>query len=240
MNAVEKYFSKALAWAQLYNITDIFAEANITAGTNYDLTELHAALKMALIRVPNILCQKKRQTFYLSEIRICFNKQLELMDCKAFDNKSEVILDTGDKVITNCGIDNLISYPNSLPDHLTNIRYAHLTIIPIIQSRSSVINHLIIRFSSPFNKSIDHSFDVLIFAQNWPTTFCINWMNRKTDNVCVPENAWQIHGLWPTRYGQLKPNYCNQSAKLEFGALAPIKERLQLYWPSLGMQSSNN
>lgn len=83
-------------------------------------------------------------------------------------------------------------------------------------------------FSSPHNKS-DHSFDVIVFSQQWPLTFCIYWKIKKKANNCLIKNVWSIHGIWPTR-DEHGPSYCNTSATLDMDALKPIKTELDQNW----------
>lgn len=74
-------------------------------------------------------------------------------------------------------------------------------------------------------------FDVLIFTQHWPQTVCYTWKEKSTSNTCsLPkEHEWTIHGIWPSQYHKIGPQFCN---KLPFNstALEPLKEKLQEKW----------
>jgi len=81
----------------------------------------------------------------------------------------------------------------------------------------------------------DTSFDVLILTQHWPYTTCMDWKERSEENSCrIPPNAtWSLHGLWPTRMGEINPHYCNDSAKFDPSVLEPIMKEMETYWPDV-------
>ncbi|XP_043802312.1 ribonuclease Oy isoform X1 [Apis laboriosa] len=78
----------------------------------------------------------------------------------------------------------------------------------------------------------NNDFDVLIFTQHWPQTVCFTWKEKSTSNTCsLPKehDEWTIHGIWPSQYHKIGPQFCN---KLPFNstALEPLKEELQEKW----------
>ncbi|KAH8402844.1 hypothetical protein KR222_002659, partial [Zaprionus bogoriensis] len=86
-----------------------------------------------------------------------------------------------------------------------------------------------------------HGFDVLIFTQQWPVTTCYHWREQDPSHECtLPQKKefWTIHGIWPTKLGQLGPNFCNKSAEFNPEQLQAIVDRLNTYWPDLEGASS--
>ena len=54
---------------------------------------------------------------------------------------------------------------------------------------------------------------------------------------CFPDKAqWSVHGLWPTRKGEINPNFCNNSWPYSHQEMEPIMEELQEYWPDVEMR----
>lgn len=84
---------------------------------------------------------------------------------------------------------------------------------------------------------MNRQFDTLIFAQQWPTTYCRNWMNDGNECKLLPQKGqWTIHGIWPTRFNtntDKQPSCCDSSIKMNLNELQPIKEQLKRYWPSI-------
>ncbi|XP_063990054.1 ribonuclease Oy-like [Diachasmimorpha longicaudata] len=82
----------------------------------------------------------------------------------------------------------------------------------------------------PISNSTD--FDIMIFTQHWPQTVCYTWKEQSPSHTCdLPENnEWTIHGLWPTQYHKLGPQFCNPSLKFNIQALAPIKQEMEVKW----------
>lgn len=81
----------------------------------------------------------------------------------------------------------------------------------------------------------NNSFDFLVFAQIWPVTDCAEWIERKSGNKCnLPSsNDWTVHGIWPTRYGEKSPQYCDNSKKFDFSKLKPILGKLEAHWTNV-------
>lgn len=77
------------------------------------------------------------------------------------------------------------------------------------------------------------AFDVLIFTQRWPVTGCMEWMEKKRENVCTLPSAheiWIIHGVWPTRFGSIGPAFCNKTSKFDINTLKPLEKDLDQFW----------
>ena len=54
-----------------------------------------------------------------------------------------------------------------------------------------------------------------------------------TDPRCAAEPVWTVHGIWPTRWGQIAPNYCDPHLKYNHSALSPIMEKMEQFWPDV-------
>jgi ribonuclease T2 len=79
----------------------------------------------------------------------------------------------------------------------------------------------------------DDDFDVLIFTQHWPYTICYQWEERSTDNECslpARKNSWTIHGIWPTKFHEIGPLFCNKTWHFNLKSLEPIEDRLKESW----------
>jgi len=80
-----------------------------------------------------------------------------------------------------------------------------------------------------------NDFDMIVFAQQWPETVCIQGNLTKHYACAIAKNVstWTVHGLWPTMNGTLGPNYCNDSNRFQPGPVAPLVSELTEYWPNL-------
>lgn len=77
---------------------------------------------------------------------------------------------------------------------------------------------------------------MLIFTQQWPITSCFDWEKKGKSHKCLLPSEiefWTIHGIWPTRKGEIGPNFCNKTAKFDVDELQPIKSDLEEYWPNI-------
>lgn len=117
LDTENKYFGQGLAWLQQFTMTGILAKANIIPDQQYHFDDIYNGIKKILNRNPSIHCVHEKQTgdIYLAEIRICFNKQLELVDCDGVLSQSNVFnTDT-------CNHNNqTIHYPSVVPKYLLN------------------------------------------------------------------------------------------------------------------------
>lgn len=95
----------------------LLAKSNILPGAMYNVTDFYNAIKQTLNINPSIHCVNEHGGGqYLSELKICFNKQLELIDCDGKSMKYITEYDNG--VITNCNVTKPIQYPSTLPEYL--------------------------------------------------------------------------------------------------------------------------
>ncbi|XP_012163144.2 ribonuclease Oy [Bombus terrestris] len=78
-----------------------------------------------------------------------------------------------------------------------------------------------------------NNFDVLIFTQHWPQTVCYTWQESAASNVCslpTKHDEWTIHGIWPSQYNKIGPQFCNKSMPFDPLALKSIERELQEKW----------
>ncbi|XP_067645135.1 ribonuclease Oy [Eurosta solidaginis] len=118
LNNELKYFEKGLAWRDQYLMSNILGNAGIHPDSNSTVVALQTALVKSLGKNPSIHClyDNKRDVSYLEEIRICFDKQLELTDCDGVLPGDAVSINyPGGTVITNCHISKPIHYPSNVP-----------------------------------------------------------------------------------------------------------------------------
>lgn len=83
LNSPLKYFTQGLTWMKQYNITGILETSKIVPSVDgYTLADIDSAIKTVLKVTPDIQCTTDKAKYsLLSEIRICFDKNLELIDC---------------------------------------------------------------------------------------------------------------------------------------------------------------
>jgi len=87
----------------------------------------------------------------------------------------------------------------------------------------------------------DTSFEIFILTQHWPLTTCMDWKERSEHNACrLPSDMiWSLHGLWPTRRGEIAPNFCNDTEKFDPSLLDSIKPEMEKYWPDVEIRKSS-
>ena len=47
---------------------------------------------------------------------------------------------------------------------------------------------------------------------------------------------WTVHGLWPNRYGEINPLFCNKSWLYEEQEMEPILAEMEEFWPDHPMR----
>ncbi|XP_050479137.1 ribonuclease Oy isoform X1 [Bombus huntii] len=78
-----------------------------------------------------------------------------------------------------------------------------------------------------------NDFDVLIFTQHWPQTVCYTWKENQASHTCslpTKHDEWTIHGIWPSQYHKIGPQFCNKSMPFNPSALKSIETELQEKW----------
>lgn len=103
-------------------MSGLLSKSNIEPGAQYNVLDFHNAIKQILNTNPSIHCVKEAEHAadqYLSEIKVCFNKQLELIDCNSI-SKQFGLIEYDDGVITNCHLNQPVQYPSTLPEYILN------------------------------------------------------------------------------------------------------------------------
>lgn len=97
LSTEQKYFAKGLDLLSQYDMKTVLASSNIVPGSSYLATDLFNAVQAGLGSHPVIVCRKDEETgsTYLFEIRICFDKTMQLIDC---DQVTEYPTNCGDYV----------------------------------------------------------------------------------------------------------------------------------------------
>lgn len=94
---------------------NILSQSNITPSlTGYTVQNIFDSVKKVVGATPTIQCDvdKSKQTL-ISEIRICFNKSLELIDCTGADGVAD------DPPLTNCALKKPVMYLDKVPPETT-------------------------------------------------------------------------------------------------------------------------
>lgn len=118
LNNELKYFSQGLAWRSRYLISNMLGASGIHPDSNNTVIAIQTALLNELGKNPSIYClyDNEKDVSYLSEIRICFNKTLQLTDCDGVKRGDAVSIDyPGGNVNTNCHISKPVHYPSLVP-----------------------------------------------------------------------------------------------------------------------------
>ncbi|KAM8710385.1 hypothetical protein ACLKA7_017070 [Drosophila subpalustris] len=118
LNDELKYFGQGLKWREQYIMSRILDDAGIHPDSNSTVIALNNAIVRGLGKNPSIHClyDGKHSISYLSEIRICFNKSLELIDCDGVKQSDLVAIKyPGGTVNTNCHIGSPVHYPSLVP-----------------------------------------------------------------------------------------------------------------------------
>ncbi|XP_041988047.1 ribonuclease Oy [Aricia agestis] len=110
LNSELKYFSTGLHWLQKYSMTDIFKAAQIIPSNTkkYSVNDINKVIKEKLNIDPSIVCKVEDSKNYLSEIRICFTKQLLPVNCDGIIARQTI---NGESILTNCKSEEVV-YPN--------------------------------------------------------------------------------------------------------------------------------
>ncbi|XP_029159421.1 ribonuclease Oy isoform X2 [Nylanderia fulva] len=94
LNNEYKYFQEGLKLHDTYNMINVLAKANVLPGQKYMIETMLTGI------------QKKTGELYVSEIRLCFDKALQLTDCDGIYHFP-----------TNCNKFKEIIYPSNVPSN---------------------------------------------------------------------------------------------------------------------------
>lgn len=114
-----KFFQQGMDFLDRFSITTLLSQTYIKPGIDlaYPLEEIHSALKRSIDNTFAIVCKKDKATKreFLFEIRICFDKELNLHSCDGIVMKDiyEQDPDPNDDIITNCKKGQEIVYPSA-------------------------------------------------------------------------------------------------------------------------------
>ncbi|XP_050668772.1 ribonuclease Oy [Leptidea sinapis] len=111
LNSEYKYFSMGLHWLGKYSMANILRNENIVPSNTeeYHINDINNAIIKELGTDPAIECRIMDGESYLSEIRICFTKDLQLSHC---DGVLDRVNYDEHSIITNCNPMKTIFYPH--------------------------------------------------------------------------------------------------------------------------------
>lgn len=91
LDSEHKYFGRGLSWLHQYSMSSVLSTAGIQPRNAYTVDAIHTAIVTSLHRRPYIRCirDKHTQQTFLSEIRICFAKNMTLVDCDGVKLKGD-------------------------------------------------------------------------------------------------------------------------------------------------------
>ena len=70
---------------------------------------------------------------------------------------------------------------------------------------------------------------VLISVTGWNVSLSLLFLSADRDE-------WSVHGLWPTRFGEINPNFCNSSWTYNHDQMKDILGEMSRYWPDVEMR----
>ena len=135
--------------------------------------------------------------------------------------------------------------------------YMFYLCIQIIASENS---HNEVQLKHHSEEKKDNNFDIFIFTLHWPYTTCYDWKESGKNHKCRDigrfkkfnccsgllklnlftssdnPSHWSVHGLWPTRYHQIAPNFCDNSWHYDHDKMKAIWDDLTTYWPDVEMR----
>lgn len=116
LNTQLKYFGEGLTLLDRYSIDKLLQPTYIKPGIDigYKLEEIHTALNLSIGNNFAIVCERDHKTKqqYLFEIRICFDKKLNIHSCDGIVMEDFFDYDFHDEIISNCRKDVEIYYPS--------------------------------------------------------------------------------------------------------------------------------
>lgn len=114
LNSVTNFFQQGLEWNRNYKLNEILSNSKISPGTEgYTVESIYDAIKSYTNVDPMIQCITDPHTkeTLISEIRICFNKTLDLIDC----DPSRLWNRRSAKILTNCSLKKPVMYFAEVP-----------------------------------------------------------------------------------------------------------------------------
>lgn len=110
-----KFFQQGLDWIGKYDMKTVLAKGGIVPNKSqgYSAEDIFYTIKSVLKKNPVVECVSNKKTgTFVSEIQICFDKNLTLTDC---DGTRDPNLHIAGPVLTNCSPNKLVMYPDVVP-----------------------------------------------------------------------------------------------------------------------------
>ena len=82
--------------------------------------------------------------------------------------------------------------------------------------------------------SSNYHFDYILFALQWPESFC------ETQKCTPHSDHWAIHGAWPENKDGSWPQNCCTKKPFDINVLKPIESELIAAWSSLKVGGTNS
>ncbi|XP_060872142.1 uncharacterized protein LOC132946257 isoform X2 [Metopolophium dirhodum] len=223
-----KYFYQGIEWSEKYNMRDVLDKSNIKINSTFHVDDYWKAVKSVLKTNAWIECETKHDTKeqMLAEIRICFDKTLKLIDCDGIMKPRKGPMKKS-HALTNCDTKKPILYLDHVPE---------LNISTNTNSTNSNSTSTDAILTNPNSTVDDKEWDILVFSQSWPYTFCHTWTvnsNTHTCNLPANRNQWTIHGIWPSKIGAFGPSFCNNQTTFNLNALNTIIPELKNRWTEI-------
>ncbi|KAG5866222.1 hypothetical protein JTB14_033438 [Gonioctena quinquepunctata] len=114
LDSVTNFFTQGLAWQKQFKLADILEQSRITPrSTGYTPEQIFDAVKFYTKVDPIVQCVTDRisKDSMISEIRICFNKTFELIDC---DHTNPINKMKG-SILSNCNLKKPVMYLATVP-----------------------------------------------------------------------------------------------------------------------------
>lgn len=119
LNSIPNFFMRGLEWNKMYNLTNMLAQSKIVPGTDgYTVEQVTDAIKSVTKFEPMVQCVVDPHTklSMISEIRICFDKSFQLIDCDPTNPVNNKLK----SVITNCSEKKPLMYLATVPNNLVS------------------------------------------------------------------------------------------------------------------------
>ncbi|XP_022174441.1 uncharacterized protein LOC111036643 isoform X2 [Myzus persicae] len=228
LNSEFKYFYQGIEWSEKYNMRDVLDKSNVKINSTLNVADYWKAVKSVLKTNAWIECATKHDTKeqMLAEIRICFDKTLKLIDCDGIMKPRQGPMKKS-HTLTNCDTKKPILYLDHVPEQNISTN-ANST-----NSNSTSTDSILTNSNSTID---DKEWDILVFSQSWPYTFCHTWTvnsNTHTCNLPANRNQWTIHGIWPSKIGAFGPFFCNNETTFNLNALDSIIPELKNRWTEI-------
>nr|CAD7200575.1 unnamed protein product [Timema douglasi] len=122
-----KYFNQALRWIHQYNMADLLSRGGVMPNQQgHNATYVWETARKQLNADPVIHCVIDTSgQAYFSEIRICFNKSLSLVDCDGI---------SGGKGHTNCPVNRPSFYPGIVPPGLSTTPFRAPWLLDVLRT----------------------------------------------------------------------------------------------------------